>query len=334
MTPTGPVRGSLGNSRSDYIDMDVIRPWWAFSNLVNKAWWIAAALLGVIFASASLYAIFIPSTVIGLTSVMSALSLTILLGLGFFEKVRQSGTLSKGIQLTANAIRSYVIEVLCLVVMAMLYPTAIFHKDPKKSLQLGQRPILLVHGYFHNSSAWQYVKWRLQHANLGPIYTINLGNPLTLKSIAEYASLVQNKVDFIVKETGCDKVVLAGHSMGGIICAEAATHLDKDHHIDLVITLAAPLRGTRIAYLGIGKCAREMVYSKTNDFLNDLISRIKKYAGNFHCFGSMVDLIVIPNTSAFVEGTDKSLFQDHGHLSYLGSDAVIDRMITIIRACK
>ena len=62
----------------------------------------------------------------------------------------------------------------------------------------GQRPILLIHGYFHYAFIWFYHGKKLQKKGFGPIYTLNLKNPF--KSIQKHAVEAQKKVRKIEKE--------------------------------------------------------------------------------------------------------------------------------------
>lgn len=116
-----------------------------------------------------------------------------------------------------------------------------------------------------------------------------------------------------------------------MVCAEAATAGENAHQVGQVITIGAPLQGTRLAYIGLGKCAEEMRYTKKNAFLQQLAQRIRQYGDRMHCFYSRSDLIIIPNAAAAVQGTPKTLFADHGHLSYLFSDKAIDKLISLIK---
>ena len=75
-------------------------------------------------------------------------------------------------------------------------------------------PILLIHGYLNSNLVWLYFGKQLKNRGFGPIYTINLGWPFG--SIENYAQKVALKVEKIKEETGKAKVILVGHSMGGL----------------------------------------------------------------------------------------------------------------------
>lgn len=215
MTPIDSSEGRRWDAHSGAGSAFVERPWWALANLVEKIWLSAAVAAAAVLLGAAISAVFIPAMALGLPSLVAAVSLLILLGAGVFEKMRQSNALPASMQGAANKAHALVFEFFSVAACAFLYPAALFSSDPKPPFPKGQRPVLFVHGYLHNASAWLYVKARFKHAHIGPLYTINLGNPLTFKSIEEYADMVRQKVAAIVKETGCDQVALVGHSMGG-----------------------------------------------------------------------------------------------------------------------
>ena len=136
-------------------------------------------------------------------------------------------------------------------------------------------------------------------------------------------------METIKRKTGRDRVILIGHSMGGLICANYAAQHPRDD-IELLITLGSPLKGTKTAFLGFGKCAKEMRYSKKNGLLSHLAERVRQYGERIYTFCSQTDVIIIPNSSASLEGVAKVTFADHGHLYYVWSDVVIDKMISLI----
>lgn len=335
---------------------EVQRPCWAISNvakwvllsgavvlgaasivMVISAVVIPSIILSLTFAVSTMAFAFIPSIVLGPIAAISAAAFGVLLGAKLFQIIREKNILSPSLQRLADIIHATVMEVFCLIGCAVLYPTGFLKSDPKETVQPGQKPVLLVHGYSHNSSGWTYTKARLKHAKVGPVYTINLPKFGITGSIENHAQLVQNKVDAIVNETGCENVTVVGHSMGGIVSMDAATRLDKDRRINQVITLGSPLKGTRIARFGFGQCTKEMHHpkkSEDNPFLADLSNRADRYAGEIHNFYSESDGVVLPYNSAFYEKADKKAFNDLGHLGFLWSDSVIDNIIQVVRSSR
>jgi len=92
--------------------------------------------------------------------------------------------------------------------------------------QLNQRPILLLHGNYHNQSAWLGLAKELRRCDLGPVYTVNLPNgDITDRDYV----LIQEKIDQIKAQYGRSvKVDLVGHSRGGYLAGRMAWTLLRE----------------------------------------------------------------------------------------------------------
>jgi pimeloyl-ACP methyl ester carboxylesterase len=79
----------------------------------------------------------------------------------------------------------------------------------------GRTPVVLVHGYGHNHSAWVVLDRHLRHAGFTDIHTVDY-NPLR-RDIPALAADLKERVDAIRAASGSDKVHVVGHSLGGVI---------------------------------------------------------------------------------------------------------------------
>lgn len=191
-----------------------------------------------------------------------------------------------------------------------------------RCIPLGKRvhgkgqPILLVHGYMNHSSVWFLFKNQLKTLGFGPVYTINLGHPF--RSIREYALKVKEKAEAIAGETGQQKLILIGHSMGGLVSSFYAAKMAPPDTVTHVITIASPLSGTWVAHIGIGPNAREM--RPNSELLKELKSDMEKRKDiHFFHMGTKTDQLIIPSSSAFIPENQSFLFEDLGHASLLYS---------------
>jgi triacylglycerol lipase len=192
-------------------------------------------------------------------------------------------------------------------------------------------PILLVHGFNHNRSAWFPLRARLRRAGFEAVYTLNL--PRGNHAIAEHAEFVIQRAREIESALGIRELVLIGHSMGGLIacaCAEQHAPVGKITH---VITLGAPLHGTRMAVLAGARAAQEMRVD--SPFTQELTRAISSnhWIQYFH-LASWFDNIVIPATSALIgkRPGNERMFDDMGHLTLLFSRRVASQVIAWLRA--
>jgi triacylglycerol esterase/lipase EstA (alpha/beta hydrolase family) len=188
------------------------------------------------------------------------------------------------------------------------------------------QPILLVHGYMHDSSAWIYHIWRLTRQGFGPIYMLNLKHPFL--PIMEYAKRVEAKAQQIEKETGRKDLILIGHSMGGLVSSFYATQVAPEGKVTHVITIGSPLAGTYVAKIAMGPNGRQM--GRGCVFLKDLKASILSSKGiQFYHMGTKTDELVIPYSSAFIpENKQQFIVNDIGHVSLLYSPRIADKIIS------
>jgi pimeloyl-ACP methyl ester carboxylesterase len=178
----------------------------------------------------------------------------------------------------------------------------------------------------HNSSAWRWLRYELEHKKYGPVYTINLdGHDQTIE---QHSAKVDRLIDEIRAETGARKVQLVGHSMGGLIATWVASY--RPHHVAKVITLGAPMEGTCVAKLLKSPSVLQM--RQNSPFLTEL----KKHAETltmvpFVHIASEADQIVVPQDSGVPNYTpdSKRVWVDGlGHFSLLLSN----RIFTILKS--
>jgi triacylglycerol lipase len=108
------------------------------------------------------------------------------------------------------------------------------------------RPVLLVHGFAGTKSCWFALARALRERGI-TVDAINysvLGN-----SVEQLADQLAARVDRLLAETGADKVHLIGHSLGGIVIAQAFADGRLDGQVDTVVTIATPFGGSPWANL-------------------------------------------------------------------------------------
>lgn len=193
-------------------------------------------------------------------------------------------------------------------------------------------PILLVHGYGQTKMDWIWFKHQLKQKKVGPIYALNLCPPFA--SISDLAQLIKKKVKKIQEETGQTRIILIGHSMGGLTSSYYAEFLAQPNEVAAVITLASPFQGTTLAALGYGKNVNEM--APKSSFLQAITNRIESSSIPYHHVASKIDNMIVPWESALpmpaMEGhTNQLILDDHGHLKMLISPRVVEQVTEWIR---
>lgn len=109
------------------------------------------------------------------------------------------------------------------------------------------RPVLLVHGFAGTKSCW-FALTRALRAQGVIVDAINYA-PLGI-SVEGLADRLAVKVAGLLSETGADKVHLVGHSLGGVVIAQAFADGRLTGQVDTVVTIAAPFGGLPSAARG------------------------------------------------------------------------------------
>jgi triacylglycerol lipase len=115
-------------------------------------------------------------------------------------------------------------------------------------------PLLLVHGYQCNRGVWFWLRPRLESAgwvvathNLEPVWA----------DIDSYADGIERRIGEVLAATGAARVILVGHSMGGLVLRAYLRRHGREK-VARIVTLGSPHQGTRLAPLGLGRNARQM----------------------------------------------------------------------------
>lgn len=178
-------------------------------------------------------------------------------------------------------------------------------------------PVVLVHGYVHNHSAFLVMSGALRRAGFAHVHGLNY-NPLRA-GIPEIADMLAREVERVLGATGASRCILVGHSMGGIVARYYTQELAKPGTIDTVVTLGTPHRGTYTAHLGPGPAARQL--RPRSALLRRLEEGARPSDTRWIAYYSDLDIMVTPAVSAklvhpALAATNIRL-HDTGHLSLL-----------------
>lgn len=175
-------------------------------------------------------------------------------------------------------------------------------------------PILLVHGYGCSRAAWWWLRRRLEAAgwvvatiNLEPIYT----------SIDDYVDPLAQRIDAVLAETGAARLILVGHSMGGLVARAWLARFGAER-VTKLITLGTPHGGSQLARFGMGRNARQM--EPGSDWLQQL--DMAALALETVVIYSPHDNYVMPQTNLLLAGVAGRPIAGLGHLAMLYSPRV------------
>lgn len=118
-------------------------------------------------------------------------------------------------------------------------------------------PVLMVHGLFHNSAAWVLMKKRLRKAGFSNLHTYQYNS-----FSGEFDTAVeglQRKLDALLHSRPGGKVLLVGHSLGGLVCRAAVGNPRFWHRIAGIVTLGTPHGGSDLARFGGNRMSRGLI---------------------------------------------------------------------------
>jgi triacylglycerol lipase len=110
-------------------------------------------------------------------------------------------------------------------------------------------PIVLIHGFGGWSRGLLPLERHLRASTGRDVVRLQLG--AGLDGIDHLAQRAAAKIDRVAGEARRGQVDVVGHSMGGLVAAFVAKHLDARERIRRVVTLGTPHRGTALALSGM-----------------------------------------------------------------------------------
>ena len=192
--------------------------------------------------------------------------------------------------------------------------------NPKKITpeQVHKRPILLIHGNYHNQSAWLSLAKKLKKAGLGPLYTVNLHQGPLTESDRE---ILHRKIDEIkshYKHMNREQIQIdvIGHSRGAMMgfymgLDSNTWGIDEQGNFYLK-NGAVPLHPEIGKVIQIGNAASHWDLEHIG-----LLSNVYEVVGAYD--------IVAPNRSLLP--LHQQFTQPSGHLGLIYSDAVHQKII-------
>jgi triacylglycerol lipase len=193
-------------------------------------------------------------------------------------------------------------------------PHATAHAAPRT------RPVLLVHGFGGSKSHWSLVAKALTAGglNVKAITYAPLGT-----SVEQLAGQLVADVEATLSQTSADKVHLVGHSLGGVIIAQAIADPRLHGRVDTVVTLGSPFGGSPWAgLLPIFEIVRAL--RPGSPLLRRLASTPLPEGVRWLSVTAALDIIVPGVRSVpFHAQVETITVNDVGHLGMLKSEQVI-----------
>jgi triacylglycerol esterase/lipase EstA (alpha/beta hydrolase family) len=188
------------------------------------------------------------------------------------------------------------------------------------------RPIVLIHGILCNRGVWGALQARLHAAGFRAVLAVNL-EPL-LADIELQATRVQPEVLALHKLNHGARVAIVAHSMGGLVARVLLRNLGPEV-VSRIITLATPHHGTR--WLGglPGRAPQQL--ARASPWLRALNALQEgRFAVPVVSLYSRDDNLVVPATSARLEGAEMLELRGLGHMGIARSKRALDQVIAAL----
>lgn len=184
------------------------------------------------------------------------------------------------------------------------------------------RPVVLIHGVMVNDGVWLLARRCLARRGVAPIYTMNYGPPYA--DIEHFAQQLATRIEGVCAATGAERVILVGHSMGGLV---ARAYLRRHGHrrVAKIVTIGTPHHGSILAWTFPGRGLEQM--RPGNAWLAELNREEGRLAPvPIVSIWSRHDSMVAPQASSELGCAQNVPLIGAGHNSLIGDARVLERV--------
>jgi triacylglycerol lipase len=179
-------------------------------------------------------------------------------------------------------------------------------------------PILLVHGFADNRSAFAVLGRALRRHGFGVVYGLNYSVLTALTGdVRSAARELGREVERICAATSTEQVHVVGHSLGGLVARYYVQRLGGDSRVHTLVTLGTPHHGTMAAYLLPTPVLRQL--RPHSDIVAELAAPSPGCRTHFVVVWSELDEWIVPQRNARLDHPDLHVthyqLSDVGHLS-------------------
>lgn len=223
------------------------------------------------------------------------------------------------------AARLLAVETGSVLLTVCAYPFGWLPQRPPSPTVTTIRPVILLHGLFHNRACWFLLKQRLEQCGFTVVSE-------TLPPWEEIDSLAA-RLDKLVEETcityDVDKVHLVGHSMGGMLARYYVQMKGGERRVERCILLATPNRGSKLAPFAISPLGALLMPG--SEFLRELEATPIPAGVRMISIYSHHDNLVVPSESAHLPGVDNIELEWLGHTSLLLHEESMSAVVSSLR---
>lgn len=188
---------------------------------------------------------------------------------------------------------------------------------PDRSPEPALSPVVFVPGYGHADRAWSLIGRHLDRAGFTDVGALD---PVASRGdIVARAGRLRSHIEAVQAVTGCQKVHVVGHNVGGIVIRYYVQVLGGDESVDTAVTVGSPHAGSELIPVGLGPAAAQV--RPGSNILRRLDESARPMNVRWISYFSEHDLFVAPATAGMLKHpllrATNVLVSDHGHLSLM-----------------
>lgn len=252
---------------------------------------------------------------IKLTVCLTALSVLLSYTVAWYERANAQPDLIERRFTTRGcgiAIWLLIQETACLLLTVVMRPLGWAATRVPEAGQSDRPPVILLHGLFQNRGCLFWLQFRLRSA--GYLQTMSISTP-PWRDIETLTEILAKKVDELRIRLKVDKVVLVGHSMGGMIARNYIQNRGGAANVYGVVTLGSPHHGSKLAPFAISPMGKTLLPGC--EFLVKFNSMPWPEQARAISIYTRYDNIVLPAESAKMTGAQVVELDGMGHTSLL-----------------
>ena len=210
------------------------------------------------------------------------------------------------------AIWLLLLETGCLLLTIALRPLGWLPERLPDAGQENQTPIILLHGLFQNRSCMYWLQYQLRATGYTRVISISTPPWRDLETLTEKLA---KKVDELNIKWNAEKVILIGHSMGGIIARNYIQNRGGNKHTLAMITIGSPHHGSKLAPFAVSSMGKLLLPG--SEFLRQFNQVNWPQEVKAFSLFTRYDNIVLPAETAKMDGAQNIELDGMGHTSLL-----------------
>ena len=185
-------------------------------------------------------------------------------------------------------------------------------------------PVIFIHGYFQNRADFVWMARQLRKSAKGPLYGFNYP---WFDSVDRNVPRLERFVERVCAETGCERVSLVAHSLGGLVSLEYAHSPTGQGKVAHCVTIGTPHAGVKWRGPILGKVGKEL---REGQFHEERKERAV-ISPTLSVYSTHDNIVHPPSTCELAArgGSDVAI-EGLGHLSLLYSREVTQVLIEFI----